>query len=334
MSGTTLPTVVTNFGITDYNGNFSTTGKDSSYGLNNGSQVYVVIAGQQSNTATLNGSGNCSYYNNCYNNGTITFSPSSLTLNSGQNSTVDISNNNNYYGSSYYISNNSNSSVATASISGSSMYVYGNSSGNTTITVCQSSSSSACGYFYVTVNGSYCNNGSGCTGGITFSINNPNLSVGQSLNVTVTAPYIYSGSYYISNNSNSSIVNASLSGNVINLYGQSSGNSSITVCQSGTSNTCGYLYVTVNGGGYNNGSITVNPSSLNLSTGQSSTVYISGNNYYSGSYYVFSNSNSNVATATINGSSMYIFGNNSGSTTVTVCQSGYTLTCTALYVDS
>jgi hypothetical protein len=292
------------------------------YGNNSGNTTITVCqSGYSSSCAYLyvtvsGGSGNY---------GNISLSPSSLNLNYGQSSTVYISSSN-YYSGTYYISTNSNSSVANASISGNSLYVNANNSGNTTITVCQSGYSSSCAYLYVTVGGG------SSVGGITFSNTNPNLSTGQSMSVNVSVPYIYSGSYYVSQNTNSNAVSASISGSTLNLYGQNSGNSTITICQNSSPSSCGNLYVTVSGGSGNYGNISLSPSSLNLNYGQSSTVYVSNNNYYSGSYYISNNSNSNVATASISGTSIYVYGNNSGNTTITVCQSGYSSSCAYLYV--
>jgi hypothetical protein len=85
--------------------------------------------------------------------------------------------------------------------------------------------------FYVRVNGYQSNtvqagsyNGNtgcsyyGCYGGnISFSQTNPTLNVGQSLNINI---YGSSGVYTISNNSNSYVLNASIAGSTLYLYGQ------------------------------------------------------------------------------------------------------------------
>jgi hypothetical protein len=257
--------------------------------------------------------------------GNITFSPSSLSLSSGQNATVYILNSNTSISYTYYISNNSNSNVATASINGNTIYVFGNNSGSTTLTVCQSNYSSNCGYLLVSVNG---NN----SGSLTLSPSSLNLSSGQSSTVYISNNgNYYSNNYYISNNSNSNIATASVSGNNISIYGNTSGNTTITVCQNGYSSSCAYLYVTVNGNN-NYGNITFSPSSLSLTSGQNSTVYISSNNSYGSNYYISNNSNSNVATASISGNNMNVYGNTSGNTTITVCQNGYSSNCGYLYV--
>ena len=76
----------------------------------------------------------------------LSVSPSSLSLSTGQTGSCVISG-----GTSPYTANSSNTSVATASVSGSMLSVTGVSGGSTTITVSDSGSDSAT--VYVTVNG-------------------------------------------------------------------------------------------------------------------------------------------------------------------------------------
>ncbi len=244
-SGTILWTTITNFGMTDQGGYFSTM-----IGLGTGGgqvEYYVVVNGQQSsiqsvypnNSCYNNNCGGCNYYNNnCY-GGQITFSQSNITLNYSQSQTISIYGG---YNNSYYISNNSNSSVVTASITGSNLYVFGQSTGNSQITVC-SSNSSSCGILYVTV-------GSGNYYGsqITFSESSPTVAVGQSRNLTIYNNQTnYGTGYYISNNSNSNVASAYVSGSSLTINGINNGSTTITVCA--TNQNCGYLYVNVVGYG-------------------------------------------------------------------------------------
>ncbi len=270
--------------------------------------LYVTVSG-----------GSCGYYGCSV--GGLTLSQTSLGLSVGQSASVTA----NYpvygYSNSFYISNNSNSYVASASVSGNQINVYGLASGSTNISIC--SSSSVCATLYVTVGGG------GNYGTITFSPSSVNLAVGQSSTVFVNAAYLGS-SLYISNNSNSSVVSASLSGSTLYLLAGSTGSSTITVCQN--SSYCGYLYVTVSGGSYYGGSISLSPTSLSLSVGQNSTVSIYNNNNSYGSYYVTSNSNSSVASASISGNSLYVSALSSGNTSIIVCQSSYSSSCATLYV--
>ncbi len=182
--------------------------------------------------------------------------------------------------------------------------------------------------------------GSGCWGtncyygNLSFSQNNVSLSTGQSQSVSIySSGSSYYGNYYISSNSNSSVVTANISGNSLNLYGQNSGSASITVCQSGgyynygSSNNCGTVYVTVGGGGY--GSFYLSPSSVTMNPGQTSTVMANFGYTYSGYLYLASNSNPSVASATFSGSSISVYAINSGNTTMSICYSGQ---CNNLYV--
>lgn len=244
-SGTSLWTTITNFGMTDQSGYFSTM-----IGLGSGSgqvEYYVVVNGQQSgiqsvypnNNCYNNNCGGCNYYNNnCY-GGQVTFSQSNITLNYSQSQTISIYGG---YNNSYYVSNNSNSNVVTASITGSNLYIFGQNTGNSQITVC-SSNSSSCGTLYVTV-------GSGNYNGnqITFSESSPTVAVGQSRNLTIYNNQTnYGTGYYISNNSNSNIASAYVSGSSLTINGINNGSTTVTVCA--TNQNCGYLYVNVVGYG-------------------------------------------------------------------------------------
>jgi hypothetical protein len=344
-----LWTVVSNIGRTDNSGYFSQVVSLPTDGSSNIIQLYVTVGGQQSSTTSVspNGGSNC-YNNNNYNNnncggctyncgssGSITFSPSSATLSVGQNLNVSIYGQSSGYSyGNYYVSSNSSSGVVTASISGQTLSLYGNTNGSSSISICQSNSSSSCGTLYVTVSGS-----SGCTyncgnnGSITFSPSSAILSVGQSLNVSIygsNGGYSY-GNYYISSNSNSGIASASISGSNLNLYGSTSGSSNIIVCQTNSSSSCGTLYVTVSGSGcsYNcgSGSLTFSQSSVNVNVGQ--TTSVTANNG-SGSLYVSTNSNSSVATVSVSGNQINIYGNNSGTANVVICS--YSTNCGTLYI--
>jgi hypothetical protein len=97
-----------------------------------------------------------------------------------------------------------------------------------------------------------------------------------------------------------------------------------------------YVYVVVNNQqstsvawpyGSGSANISLSQTNLTLYPGQSQTVTIYGN----GSYYVSVNSNSNIASASINNSVLNITGNTVGSTNVTVCQNYGQ--CAVLYVS-
>jgi hypothetical protein len=321
-SGSSLLTSVS--GFTDYSGNFMTM-VDSGVG----SQINATVGGQQ---VYSNNYG----YNNGYNNnnngcgysgcnvGGLTLSQNSLSLNVGQSASVTASYPLYGYSNSFYVSSNSNPSVASATASGNQVNVYGLVSGSTNISVC-SNSSSACATLYVTVNGGSCYNGCG-SGSLSLSQTSLSLTVGQSSTVTVYG-YNSGSSAYISGNSNSSVAGASVSGNTVYVNGISNGSTNISICQN-SSSQCATLYVTV-GGGSSSGSITFSPSSVNLSVGQSSTVFISAS-YFGTSLYISNNSNPSIVSASITGSSLYLQAGSTGSSTITVCQSNST--CGYLYV--
>jgi hypothetical protein len=323
-SGSSLLTNIT--GMTDYSGNFTTMVSSA-----NSSQINATVGGQQ---VYANNNG----YNNGYNNGCtyncgrsygLSLSQSSLSLNAGQTASVTATYSAYGYSNSIYISSNFNSGVASASVSGNQINVYGSTSGSTTISVCSNSSGSSCATLYVTVSGGSCGYYGCGSGSLSLSQTSVSLNVGQSS--VVTAYNNNSGSLYISSNSNSGVASASVSGNSISLYGSAAGSATISICSSNVS-SCASLYVTVGGSSnYGSGSIYFSPSSLTLASGQSSTVsvYNNGNSY--GSYYISSNSNSGVASASVSGSSLYVNALSAGSTSIIVCQSNYTSSCATLY---
>lgn len=328
---TQLWTIISNFGTTDQSGYFSSSIGIGSSWDSSPIEYYVNVNGQQSTTQIVypgsnnncgyNCGNNCNYNGYCGNNGPISLSQNNVNLSLNQSMSISV-----YGGSSYYISNNSNSNVVSASISGSSLSLYAYQTGSSVITVC-SYQNQGCATVYVSVNSSGGNYG----GQITFSQNNITLNYNQSTTVTVYGGY--NNSYYISNNTNSNIVNASISGSQLNLYARNSGNAQITIC-SNNSSECGILYVTVGyGNGSNNNAISFGEVSPVVSVGQTRAIAIYGgyNNYSSNNYYVSSTTNNNIVSATISGSSLSLYGINNGSSTVTVCQSGNG--CGSLYVS-
>jgi len=156
---------------------------------------------------------------------------------------------------------------------------------------------------------------------ITFSQTNPTISVGQS-----TTVYIYGGSgtnYYISSNSNSNIVQATIAGSSLSLYGVSSnGSAVIAVCSSST--VCASITATV---GYSGGVITLSQTSVSLVQGQSTTVSITGN----GGYYFSNYTGQSIATVSISGNNLIIYANSYGSANVSVCQAGGQ--CAVVYIS-
>lgn len=195
---------------------------------------------------------------------------------------------------------------------------------------------------FVTVNGQQSSTAvwpSTTGGNVYLSQTNISLNQGQSYNVSISGGS--SNGYYVSTNTNSGIVTTSVSGSVLTVYGANSGNANITVCSLGSTSACATLYVSVNGGYYNGGSIYLSQSNVTLNQGQSQSVSIYNNqsgNYYNSynNYYISSNSNSSSVSATISGNTVTVYGSNTGYATIAVCSyyngSYGNTSCANLYV--
>ncbi len=238
----------------------------------------------------------------------IYFSQTSPIITVGQSMTISISGGSS---SNYYVSSNSSPSIVQASLSGSTLTLYGITSGSSVVTVC--SSTGSCSSLTATSN--YVSSG----GTITLSQTSVSALVGQTVSITVSGG---STPYSVSSNTGN-VFQTSFNGNILNVYGVSAGSSSINVCSAGGG--CVVLYVTV--GGYSSTSqISLSQTSISLSVGQTATVSVSG----TGGYYISGNTNSSVATASLNGNSISLYGANTGTTNVSLCQTGGQ--CVALYV--
>lgn len=230
----------------------------------------------------------------------IYFSQNNLSMPIGSSASVTVSGGS----GTYNVVNNSNSLSVSASLSGSLISLYAqNVSGASAITVC-STNMSACGVLNVTVGGS-----SASSNNLIFMPSNPVIAVGQA---TTTAVIGGTLPYYVSSNSNSSAIQASVSNNIVTLIGQAAGTASITICSS-NGGTCGTFYATVNAYA---SAINFSPASVTVAPGGSATVQLSSSG---GSYYVSSNSASNIATAAVNGASVTITGSSIGSATIGIC---------------
>jgi hypothetical protein len=183
-------------------------------------------------------------------NGSIYFSSTNPTMTIGQIINVTVSG-----GSGYYVTGDSNPSVASQSFSGSTLTISAITDGSTAITVC--SNSNGCGTLDVSVGSS------GTSGGdVVFGVSNPTLTVGQSLNVSLSG----ASSYDVSSNSNTNISETSINGSTLDLYGENEGSDVLTVCATGGS--CNTLSISVTGSTASTVGTTSNNASL-LSTIQS-----------------------------------------------------------------
>jgi len=242
-------------------------------------------------------------------NATLYFSQTNPIISTGQTITITLSGGGS---TSYYLSSNSNTSIVQATVSGTNLTLSGILSGTSTINVC--SSMGSCNSLLATV--SYTSSG----GPITLSQGTVNLLVGQSLSITVAGG---STPYSLSSNTGN-IFQSTLNGNIITLSGINVGTSSVMVCSS--EGACVTLSVTVN----TTTSTTSNPvfsqSSISLTAGQSQSVNVTGGS----GFYISGNTNSTVATASINGSTITVSALATGNTNISVCQSGGL--CSILYV--
>lgn len=304
-------------GMTNSSGYFSTNVSQSTYNIPFNSQVYVLVNNQQSQYIN---------WGNNNQSGSLSLSQTNINISSGQTATITATN-----GVSLYVSTNSNSYVANATTSGNQVTINGNSYGSTTITVC-SQSYNTCSPIYVSVSSYGYNNQT-----ISFDNQNPTIVIGQNSAIKISGPANYYGyiTYSVSSNSNPNVVGASIgNNNYVTISGLSTGSSTISICSS--AGGCNSLYVTVNYANYNYnyynynynyGNLSLSQTNLTLTMGQNANVTI----YGAGNYYVSSNSSQNVASASISGNTLYIYGNNTGNTNISVCQ--YNGQCATLYVS-
>ena len=152
------------------------------------------------------------------------------------------------------------------------------------------------------------------TGGLSLSQTSLILSVGQSSIVSagVSAPLT------MSNNTNPLAASVWVNGNQITVNALAYGSTNITICASGLG--CGMISVSVQSQTQSNASISFSSSTVSVGIGQSVPVTISG----SGPYYIQSNSNSALVSASINGSTVLISGINVGTANVGICTSSGT----------
>lgn len=257
---------VGSIGSTNQSGYFSTTLNSGSYGIPSGASVYVIVNNQQSSNATWPATAG----------GNVTLNQSNVTLNQGQTTTVGISGGT---GNNYYVSTNTNSGAIGASVSGSVLTLSGTSYGYGVITVCSLSSNTGCASVSVNVN-NYGNNGNynGAYGGpIYLTPNSVTVAPGQTQSVSISggnpnyqSGYYYGQNYYIANNPGTQYFSASISGNILTIYGNNVGSGTVNVCTYSNTSNCASVYVTVSGSYYN------------------------GNNYngyngYGGTYYNYNN---------------------------------------------
>jgi len=291
-----LTTIV--FGTTDSSGNFSSQISSGGYGIPAGSPVYATVNGVPSATLLWP-----SYTS------TITLSHANSQIAVGQSLTINSSH-------ALILSANSLPSSVGTAISGGQITVTGLAKGTSNLILC--GASAGCKSIEIVVG-----DRAGQTQ-ISLSENNVTLNYRQSKSVT-----IFGGStngYEIKSNTNSTAVNASISGTTdqISLWGNAAGTATINVCFKGSETNCINLYV--NALAASATSLSFSPTTLSLIPGLSQNVTVSGGP--DTNYYISSNTNSGVVTASIAGSSLTVTGGSTaGTAVITVCSATQNATC-------
>jgi hypothetical protein len=163
------------------------------------------------------------------------------------------------------------------------------------------------------------------------------MNQGQNSSISISGGT--GSNYYVSSNSNASVVGASVSGSILSLNALSNGYATINVCSLSSTTSCAAISVTVNSAWMgNNGAIYLSPGSVTIAPGQSQTVNISNNfasynQYGNAQYNIANNPGSQYFSATISGNTVIVYGSNPGSATVNICSQYITGTpCASLYV--
>ena len=147
----------------------------------------------------------------------LSFNPNNISLAPGANQAVTISGGN----GNYSITNNSNGGAIYMGTSGATITVYATAPGNALVTVCDTTNT--CGTLSVTVTGGQAGNQTGI-----FSVANPTLAIGQSLNVGLSGA---ATGYVVGYNASPDIVQANVTNGVtLALTGVSAGTDTLSIC--------------------------------------------------------------------------------------------------------
>jgi hypothetical protein len=298
---------ITSIGSTDSTGSFSSVISSATHGLTSGTPV----------TAMLNGTGGLRSQTVAWPTvssvNSMTLSQNAVVVNVGSSVSLTAAN---LGGAALYVANNSNSSIANVSISGGQVAISGNTAGSTTVTLCQVGNTTNCPNVYVMVEPSG-------TGQLSFSQANVSVVSGQNLPITINGG---NGAYQILNNSNSSTIQASITGSVLTLStGATTGSSSIVVCSTDMA-LCGVVMVTA--GSASSVVVSFSNSSPVVSVGQNIMVNVYGPSGVQ--FYVSSNSNPSIVQANLSGTTLTLTGIAAGTSSIALCST--TSTCAPLSV--
>ncbi|MDD4900975.1 MAG: peptidoglycan-binding domain-containing protein [Patescibacteria group bacterium] len=282
-------------GKTNSSGNFTTSLSTSAYSISGDTVVYVTVNGLKSNEEAWPYLSAASV---------LSLSQTSVILPLSQTSSLTVYNNGTNF---VYLSSNSNPPVVNVNIEGNKVNLKALNFGSTVVTVCAGTGTPSCASAYVTVQN---------TGGtaLAFSQNNPTVAANKKITVNIIGG---TGAYILLNNVNASAIQASLSASTLTLSTTAaSGSSAITICSSDMS-SCGIINAIV--GNVSSVGLTFGIVDPTMTIGQNLSVPISGGT--GGSYSVFSNSDTDVVTASVSDTALILVAKEGGVATVIVCSS-------------
>jgi hypothetical protein len=159
-------------------------------------------------------------------------------------------------------------------------------------------------------------------GKLTLSQSSVNMTAGQIVSVVISGGTIP----YSLIQTNDGVAQYSLTGNTVTVTGIRSGSSSTTVCSSAGGCLTLTVFVTSNSTTVSGVQPSFSQNNVAVNSGQTTSVYLSGN----GGYYISNNSSTGIASASISGNTLVITGILTGSSNVTVCQTGSQ--CNTVYI--
>ncbi|TSC91748.1 MAG: hypothetical protein CEN90_212 [Parcubacteria group bacterium Licking1014_17] len=232
ISGNTNPSVATS----------SISGSQISvYGSNYGSAtITICLSSYSSNCASIyvtvqyQSGGNMG-------GGQISFSQNNVSINIGGTASITISG-----GATPYNMFPDTLNIFDSVIGNNTITIIGKNTGSGSLRVC-SYNQSYCGTLYITVGSgsSYNNYNYNYNNQLSFSQNNPSLTIGQSMNISIYGGS--GGSYYAAYNSNPGSMQVNLSGSNMTLTGMTNSATVVVICAS--TNSCGALNVNIGGSG-------------------------------------------------------------------------------------
>jgi len=282
---------------------FANTNADSvSTSLSDKGLILVAKAGGVATVTVCSSMGNCAsevvtVNYNTSKGGSMTLSQNNLWLLAGQSSTITISG-----GTMPYTAVGYSESILKTSFNNNILTVTGVGSGSATVNIC---SAGGCIGLSVLVSGT---SSSDSSTALALSQSSLALKVGGSAVVAITG----SGNYFVAYNTNSSVAMASISGSNLAINALDAGSTDVSICQNG--GQCAVLKVTVSSTA---STISLSQSSLSLSVGNTGKVIITG----SGSYTVSKNTNANIASTAVSGSTVTVTALAAGNNVITICQS-------------